>query len=217
MNSKTKKLTAVAMLAAIAYVVMFVGRIPISSVDFLKYDPKDVIITIGGFIYGPLTSLAISLVVSLVEMLTVSTTGVIGALMNVVSTVSFACTASLVYKRKRTALGAVLGLTLGVILTTVLMLLWNYFITPLYMLQPREVIASMLLPVFLPFNLLKCGLNMAITLLLYKPIVTAMRRAKLVDASSSQGSKGRALGITVFSLILLVTLVMIVLIIRKVI
>ena len=217
MNSKTKKLTAVAMLAAIAYVVMFVGRIPISSVDFLKYDPKDVIITIGGFIYGPLTSLAISLVVSLVEMLTVSTTGIIGALMNVVSTVSFACTASLVYKRKRTALGAVLGLTLGVILATALMLLWNYFITPLYMLQPREVIASMLLPVFLPFNLLKCGLNMAITLLLYKPIVTAMRRAKLVDASSSQGSKGRAFGITVFSLILLVTLVMIVLIIRKVI
>ena len=206
-----------AMLAALAYITMVVGRFPISSVDFLKYDPKDVIIAIGGFVYGPLTALVISFCVSLVEMVTVSTTGIIGAIMNIVSTVAFACTSSFVYKKKRTAVGAVVGLTFGVILTTALMLLWNYFITPIYMLQPREVIASMLLPVFLPFNLLKCGLNMAITLLLYKPIVTAMRRAKLIDASSSQASKGRALGISVFSIILLVTLVMIVLIIRKVI
>lgn len=54
MNSKTKKLTTVAMLCAITYVVMAVGRIPI--VLFLKYDPSDVIVTLGGFIWGPMTS-----------------------------------------------------------------------------------------------------------------------------------------------------------------
>ena len=48
MNNKTKKMTTVAMLCAIAYVVMAVGRIPI--VLFLKYDPKDVVITLGGLI-----------------------------------------------------------------------------------------------------------------------------------------------------------------------
>ncbi len=217
MNGKTKKLTAVAMLATLAYITMFVGRFPISSVDFLKYDPKDVIITIGGFIYGPLTALFISVAVSLIEMLTVSTTGIIGAIMNIVSTVAFACTASLVYKKKRTAVGAVVGLTLGVILTTALMLLWNYFITPLYMLQPRKVIASMLVPVFLPFNLLKNGLNMGITLLLYKPIVTAMRRAKLIEHSGKSSSPAVAIGITLLSLFIIITLVMAILVIRKVI
>jgi riboflavin transporter FmnP len=130
MNSKTKKITAIAMLTALSYIVMFVGRVPISSVDFLKYDPKDVIIAVGGFIYGPLTALFISLAVSFVEMVTVSTTGIIGAVMNVVSTVAFACTASLIYKKKRTAFGAVAGLLLGVGMTTALMLLWNYYITP---------------------------------------------------------------------------------------
>ena len=47
MNAKTKKLTMVAMLCAVAYVVVVVVRIPV--VLFLKYEPKDVVITIGGF------------------------------------------------------------------------------------------------------------------------------------------------------------------------
>ena len=46
MNSNTKKLTSGAMLCAIAYVVMVIGRVPV--ILFLKYDPKDVIITLGG-------------------------------------------------------------------------------------------------------------------------------------------------------------------------
>ena len=44
----TKKLTVLAMLAALSFIVMVVGRIPV--VLFLKYDPKDVVITIAGFI-----------------------------------------------------------------------------------------------------------------------------------------------------------------------
>ena len=69
----TKKLVTLAMLSALAYVIMIVGRIPV--VLFLKYDPKDIIIAIGAFIYGPLAGLGISIVVSFVEMLSVSDTG----------------------------------------------------------------------------------------------------------------------------------------------
>lgn len=97
MNDKTRKLTTVAMLCAIAYVVMVVGRVPI--VLFLKYDPKDVIITLGGLIWGPLIALWVSVIVSVIEMLSVSETGVLGCLMNIISTCSFACTASFIYKK----------------------------------------------------------------------------------------------------------------------
>ena len=55
MDNNTKKITTTAMLSAIAYVVVVVGRIPV--VLFLKYDPKDIIITLGGLIWGPMTSL----------------------------------------------------------------------------------------------------------------------------------------------------------------
>ena len=56
--SKTKKLTIIGMLCALAYIAVVVGRIPL--VLFLKYDPKDVVIVIGGLIFGPLTSFAVT-------------------------------------------------------------------------------------------------------------------------------------------------------------
>ena len=45
MNTRTKMLTSTAMLCAIAYIAVAACRIPV--VLFLKYDPKDVIITLG--------------------------------------------------------------------------------------------------------------------------------------------------------------------------
>lgn len=178
-KSRTRKLALLGMFSALAFVVMMVGRIPI--VMWLKYDPKDVVIAFAGLLFGPVSGLAVSLVVSLVEMVSVSDTGIIGMVMNVLSTCSFVCVAAFVYSRRRTLGGAVLGLVSGVLLMTAAMLLWNYLITPLYMNQPREQVAALLVPMFLPFNLFKGSLNAALTLLLYKPVVRALRRAKLIE------------------------------------
>lgn len=181
MQTRTKKLTVLAMLSALAYIVMVVGRIPV--IMFLKYDPKDVIITIGGFLYGPLSAFTMSAVVSFVEMFTVSDTGLIGLVMNIIATCSFACTASFIYKSKRTITRAIIGLIAGWLLATAVMLLWNYFITPIYMGLSREAVAQLLIPAFLPFNLLKGGLNAAITMLLYKPIKKALYKSHMMSAS----------------------------------
>lgn len=107
-----------------------------------------------------------------------SDTGPIGFIMNVLATASFCCTASFVYKKIHTKKGAIVGLTLGVIMLTAVMLLWNYLITPIYQGLPRETVAAMLPTVFLPFNVVKGGLNMALILVLYKPVVTALRKAR---------------------------------------
>ena len=82
MNSKTKKITTIAMLCAVTYVVMVVGRIPV--VLFLKYDPSDVIVTLGGLIWGPMTSCIVSVIVASIEMITVSDTGILGCIMNII-------------------------------------------------------------------------------------------------------------------------------------
>jgi F0F1-type ATP synthase assembly protein I len=74
---------------------------------FLTYEPKDVVITIGAFIYHPLAGLAISLVVCLVEMVTISDTGIIGFLMNFLSSAVFVGVASVIYYRKKTILRAI--------------------------------------------------------------------------------------------------------------
>ena len=184
-NEKTRKLTLSAMFAAMAYLLMVIGRIPITSVDFLKYDPKDVILAIAGFVLGPLPALSITAVVALIEMLTVSTTGPIGLLMNILSSAAFVCPAALIYRRRHSQRGALIGLGAGVVCMVALMLLWNYFITPLYMGYPREAVAAMLPTVFLPFNLVKSLLNAAITVLIYKPVSRALKSAGLMAQSAT--------------------------------
>lgn len=208
MDSKTKKITTTAMLCAIAYVVVVVGRIPV--VLFLKYDPKDIIITLGGLIWGPMTSFIVSVIVSLIEMVTISENGVLGCIMNIISTCSFACTASVIYKKKRTLPGAVTGLVTGSLMMVLVMLLWNYLITPIYMGYPREAVAELLIPAFLPFNLLKAGLNAGFTFLLYKPITTALRKAGYISDSQNVQSR-RPIGLWLFSGILVITCILLIL------
>lgn len=183
-NENTKKIVTMAMLAAMAYALVMLIRIPLVAMPPLRYEPKDVIITIGGFIFGPVEAFLISVVVSVIESFS-SETGWIGAVMNIVSTCSFACTAAVIYKKNHTLKGAVIGLIAGTIAMVIVMLLWNYILTPIYMGYPRAAVAAMLPTVFLPFNAIKGGLNAAITMLLYKPIVISLRRARLVPESSS--------------------------------
>lgn len=166
--SKTKKITMVGMLCTISYLVMVFCRVPV--VYFLKYDPKDVIVTMGGFFLGPLAAFFISVIVSFMEMFSVSDTGLIGFIMNVVSTCSFACTASLIYKKIHNFKGIFSGLLCGSFLMVAVMLLWNYYIVPIYMGIPRKTSAELLVTAFLPFNVLKSGLNMVFVLFLYRPL-----------------------------------------------
>ena len=217
-KNKTHRLTLMAMFAALAYIVMAVGRIPISTVDFLKYDPKDVILVICGFILGPMPALLVTFVVSIIEMITVSSTGVIGLIMNVPSSAGFACTAAFVYKKRHSLRGAAVGLTLGALVMTVLMLMWNYFITPFYMGYPREAVAAMLVPVFLPFNLIKSALNAAIAMLIYKPVSRALRRAGLVEANGGRApEKKNVAGAMLIAALVLASCIFAVLIMRGVI
>ena len=214
---KARDLTILALMAAVAYVVMYLSKlIPVNVLGFLNFDLKDVVICIAGFLFGPLPAAGISVVVSIIEMVTISSTGLWGLLMNVLSTCAFVCTAAFIYQRNKTIRNAVIGLIVGVLLMTALMLLWNYLITPIYMGQPREFVASLLIPAFLPFNLIKGGINATLTVLLYKPIVNALRRAKLVEPSGGKGGKSK-IGVAIVAAVLLVTFILLALVLAKVI
>ncbi len=207
-TTNVQKLSIMGMLCAVAFVsTMLMHSIPIMpSAPYLSLDPKDAVIAIGGFIFGPVAALIMTAAVCLVEMVTISSTGVIGLVMN------------LLPKFKN----AVIGLILGVISMTVMMILWNYLITPIYTGMDRAVIAPMLPTVFLPFNLLKGTINAALTLFLYKSVVTVLRKAKLLPKNESKPSdtaKGeKPLVITplvmISSIVILVTCILIILVIN---
>ena len=207
--SKTKKLTTIGMLCAFAYVAVVVGRIPL--VLFLKYDPKDVIIVIGGFIFGPLTSFAVTVIVSVVQMFTISGTGIFGCIMNIISSFSFSCTAAFIYKRKHKLSGAMLGLFCGWGCQVLVMMFWNYLVAPIYMDYPREAIVELLIPAFLPFNLIKGGLNAAITMFIYKPVVTALRRSNLIESKHDSGNMRINIGVLLVALLMIITCVLLIL------
>ena len=190
MNEKTwrlRKLTVMAMLVALSFVAVALVRIPV--VVFLSYEPKDVFLTIGGFLFGPVVGIAMAAVVALLELVTISSTGIIGLIMNIVSSGLFVGVSSLIYRRKRTLTGAVIGLVCGALCMSAGMVLWNYLITPLYMNVPRETVAGMLLSTFAPFNLLKGGINATLTMVLYKGVSSALRSARLLPPTNSVGKK----------------------------
>lgn len=208
----TKTITSIAMLTGLSVIIAWMSKL-MPPVMFLDFDFKHVAVCIGGFTFGPMPAAIIGIISSFIEMITFSHTGPWGFLMNALATCSFCCTASWVYKRNHTKKGAVIGLSLGLIFMVIVMLLWNYLITPLYMtgasgeLVSRATVAAMLPTLFLPFNLAKGGMNMAATLLLYKPVVTALRASGLVPPSQSAEVKKFNLGFLLFSLALLATFV----------
>ena len=201
-------MAVVAMFTAVSFVTVLLAKVIPNVAGFLSYEPKDAVIVIASFIFGPMTGVIISLLVSFIEMVSISTTGIYGFLMNVVSTCAFVVPAAWLYKKDHSQKGAVLGLAAGVVFMAVVMVIWNYIITPFYMGVPRETVAGMLTTVFLPFNLVKGGINAALTLLLYKPIVGALRKAKLVEPTHS-GHKGKfSLGFTIFATAVLLTFIL---------
>ena len=217
----TRTVVTMAMLCAISLVVSYLCSFFPHVAGILKFDLKDTVIVIGGFLLGPVPAFLIAVVSSLIEMFTMGTTGPIGMVMNILSTSAFVCPAAYFYKKKHTMSGALTGLVISVVLLTGVMILWNYLITPIYMNVPRPVVVGMLIPVFLPFNLLKGGVNAVLTILLYKPVVTALRKAHLAPAShpANVAAPARRMGAghVLVAAIVLVTLVVLTLVLMGVI
>lgn len=181
-----KRIAACGMLCAAAYVITVVFRIPVfAAAPFLKIDFKDTVIALSGFIYGPVYAVMIAVITAFLEFVTVSESGFIGFIMNSLSSIALSLTASLIYKYRRKISGAAVGLLSGSLLMTAFMLIWNWLITPLYTGMPRSAVTGMLIPIILPFNLLKSFLCSSLTLILYRPLTSALKRASLLPDSEN--------------------------------
>ncbi len=174
MNEKVRKLVTMAMLAALSIVLVYVIHFPIfPAASFLEYDPADIPILIGTFAYGPLAGVLLTVVVSVIS-------GLMGIAMHIFATSILVLVAGNIYRVKHTKKGAVLALICGVLAMTAGMVVFNYFITP-YFITPdladtaavaanREFVKTLLVPVIVPFNLIKAGVNSVVTFLVYKTV-----------------------------------------------
>ena len=181
-----RRMVMIAMFCAMAYVAMLVIHI---KVGFLTLDVKDAVITLCGLCFGPVSALIVSVVVPVFE-LAVSSTGYYGLIMNILGSVAFSVTASLIYKYKKTLWGAVVALLSGAFLMIAVMLAANLFVTPYYMGVTAEAVREMIPTLLFPFNLLKAIANVGVVLLLYKPVSRALRKGGFLPRRVVKEEKG---------------------------
>ena len=202
-TEKTKKLVTIALFCAIAYVAMNF-RI---NVSFLTYDLKDAFITIAALFLGPISGVAISVIVALLEFITVSDTGPYGLIMNILSSTVFAFIPAVIYKYRRKLSGAILGLTISCLCTVTVMLVANLLITPYYMNVSTEAVIALIPTLLLPFNAIKSILNASLVLLLYKPVTKALKASGLIKKTASPSRSHKSNAVTLIVLICSIILI----------
>lgn len=178
---KTKKLVLASLFTALSIVLLYIPflRFPLfASAPFLEYDAMDVPILFGAIMLDLKSGLIITLLSCFIQGITVSSSsGLYGIIMHFISTGAFVIGTRLTYGKKaeKTPRRLFFSLLCGVLCMTLIMIPANLFITPLFMGVSREFVASMLIPVFIPFNALKSGINAFVTFLLYFPIKKAVK------------------------------------------
>lgn len=168
----TRTLVTMALLAAIGAALSFV-EVPFIAVSFLKYDASNVPALVGGFVFGAAPGFIIGLITCLVH--AVFTGDWWGGLMNVAAMAAAVLPAAWLYNRRRTIKGGILGLVIGIVLATAVMIVMNILIDPILYGYSMEAVLALIVPVLLPFNLMKTAINAVLTLLIYKPISLAVK------------------------------------------
>lgn len=179
-KTSTRKLTTMAIMSAISIVLVYFIHFPIfPQVAFLEYDPADISILVCGFAFGPAAGICVTLVVSILQGLTVSAQSqVYGIIMHIIATSVLTFVSSVIYRSHKSKKGAAVGLVCGVLSMALVMIPANLFITPYFMGVPRAMVID-LLGFIIAFNALKAGINAVVTFILYKSISRLMRKLNI--------------------------------------
>ena len=182
-----RRIAACAILTAMAVLLMYL-EIPLPFMPvFLKFDFSELPVLIGAFALGPVWGVVIELLKNLIHLPVTQTMG-IGELSNFIAGTIYVGTAGIIYHKLRTKKGAAIAMAVSTLVLAIVAIPVNAFITlPLYgsmMGFPLEAIIgmsasanplvkdkmSLLLAVFVPFNLFKGIVVGLITFFVYKPI-----------------------------------------------
>lgn len=168
-----------AMLVAISIVSLYV--IPLWSIfpsaPYLQYDIADVPVLIGTMLFGPGAGLLILSLVSVIQGLTVSAGGGwVGIVMHFCASGALVLVSGLIYVKWKTLWSLIIGLVLGSLSMTAVMIPLNLFLTVRFYGVPYDAVKDLLVPATIPFNLIKSGLNSTITVALFFPLKNILKR-----------------------------------------
>lgn len=184
-KSATRKLTLTAVMSAFSAVLMFLETPLPFFPPFLQIDSSDLPATLCAFSAGPLWGVAVQLIKNIIHMLATKTM-IAGEVANFLIGAAFVLPAGIIYRKKHTKTGALIGLSIGTIVMSLAGVLTNFYITlPLYSrLMPMDAIIEMsskanphikdvmtlILYGITPFNILKGVVISAAAMFIYKPL-----------------------------------------------
>ena len=168
----TRLIAVYALFVALAMALSFVEFPLMPAAPWLKYDPSGIVCLIAGFIFGPSAAAIVSVMGFAPHLLT----NPWGTVMAVAVALALSVPASLIYRRMHTRKGAALALVVGSVAALAVAILGNLLITPIYAKMSVAAVAAMIVPVLLPFNVLKFALHSVVTFLIYKPVSNLVQR-----------------------------------------
>ncbi|RBP99955.1 ECF transporter S component [Bifidobacterium xylocopae] len=168
----TKRIAVYALFVALTMVVSFFSFPIFPVAPWLRYDPSGIVVLVAGFAFGP----AAAAIVSVLGFLPHVFTNPFGALVAIVVALALSVPAALIYRKIHTRAGAVLGIVTGAVLGVIAAILCNIAITPLYAHMSMGEVLAMIVPILLPFNLMKFAIHGLVTFLVYKPISRLVNR-----------------------------------------
>ena len=170
MKNNTRKLTVIAVSAALSFLLQLIGSIIGLKVGgFLEIELSEIPALICTFAYGPIAGIVVEFIKNLIHC-TITSTGFVGELANFSVNAVFAAVAGIIYKRNKTRKVALLSMLIAVLAMTASAILTNLFIMlPLYMASsPFSAKLSITLTLITPFNLIRGFVVSLITFFIYK-------------------------------------------------
>lgn len=165
-TSNTSRTVKIGILSAIASVLMVFPEISIlPAFPFLQLDFSEIPALLGGLFLGPVAGVLIELIKNIFHLF-VSHTGYVGELASFLIGSSFILPVIFTLKAKKD--NYVLAFIVGIISTTIMACIFNYFIfVPLYMPNYKDIHYYLLFGV-VPFNIIKTSICSVITFYILK-------------------------------------------------
>lgn len=162
----TKRIALCALFVAVAMVASFIELPIFPPAPWLKYDPSGVVCLVAGLAFGPSTGALVSVLSWLPHLIM----NPWGGLMGILCALALTLPAALIYQHNQTRNGAIVGMVVGALVTLAVAIVANIIVTPLYAGVTTADVIAMVVPILLPFNVIKVALNCVITLIAYKSI-----------------------------------------------
>lgn len=174
------KLILTALFTALSVVSILLFRVPlIPAAPFLEYDMADVVVLLCTMLLGASAGSLSLFIVCIIQAFLLGGNGIIGFFMHFVSSEAMVILIGLICRKNKGWGRLLLGAVSATVAMTLLMIPLNLVFTGVFMGTPMNVVAGMLVPAIIPFNLLKGVINCTAGILLYKtfaPLYSEIQR-----------------------------------------